>query len=121
MKKIVRPLLLTLLSALVILPAAAQELTVISSPYLHADDSVLVFIPAQYADNYSDRYCAECCGDPEAVPALFLLHGWSGCYSNWADKSDLQRVAISRPSRRRGRGSKAPSRPSAAGVRRPRD
>ena len=89
MKKILWALLATFL----FLPAAAQELVVISSSALHADDSILVFVPAQYADNYSDRYCRECSGDPEAVPALFLLHGWSGCYRNWADKSDLQAVA----------------------------
>lgn len=91
MKKI----LWAVLAALLFLPATAQELVVISSSALHADDSVLVFIPEQYADNYSDRYCVECCGDPESVPALFLLHGWSGCYSNWADRCDLQRVADS--------------------------
>ena len=91
MKKI----LWAVLTALFILPAAAQELVVISSPALHADDSVLVFIPAQYADNYSDRYCVDCCGEPEAVPTLFLLHGWSGCYRDWSNKSDIQRVADS--------------------------
>ena len=89
MKKIV----LTLLVALCAWWAQAQQLVVISSPYLHADDSVLVFIPAQYAANYEAEYCVECCGDPDPVPALFLLHGWSGCYRNWADKSDLQAVA----------------------------
>ena len=89
MKKIV----LTLLVALCAWWAQAQQLVVISSPYLHADDSVLVFIPEQYASNYEAEYCVECCGDPDPVPALFLLHGWSGCYRNWADKSDLQTVA----------------------------
>ena len=91
MKKIVW----TALSLLFLLPAAAQELTVISSPALHADDSVLVFIPEQYADTFSDRYCVECCGEPDPVPALFLLHGWSGCYRDWSNKCDLQRVADS--------------------------
>ena len=89
MKKI----LWAVLAALLFLPATAQELVVISSSALHADDSVLVFIPEQYADNYSDRYCVECCGDPDPVPALFLLHGWSGCYRNWSDYYDLQQIA----------------------------
>ena len=55
MKKI----LWAFLATLIFLPAGAQELIVISSPALHADDSILVFIPVQYADNYSDRYCEE--------------------------------------------------------------
>ena len=78
---------------LCVFTAGAQQLVVISSPHLHADDSVLVFIPQQFEANYAEEYCVECCGDPDPVPALFLLHGWSGCYRNWADKSDLQRVA----------------------------
>jgi S-formylglutathione hydrolase FrmB len=89
MKKFV----LTLLVALCAWWAQAQQLVVISSPHLHADDSVLVFIPEQYASSYEAEYCVECCGDPDPVPALFLLHGWSGCYRNWADKSDLQAIA----------------------------
>ncbi len=89
MKKIVVSLLVVLCAFV----AHAQQLVVISSPNLHADDSVLVFIPSQVAGNYAEEYCVECCGDPEPVPALFLLHGWSGCYRNWADKSDLQTVA----------------------------
>ena len=79
--------------ALAFLTAQAQQLVVISSPNLHADDSVLVFIPEQVAANYAAEYCVECCGDPDPVPALFLLHGWSGCYRDWSRKSDLQAVA----------------------------
>ena len=89
MKKILTvALLLTAFCA-----APAQELIVISSPNLHADDSVLVFVPEKYQANYSDKYCLECFGDPDPVPALYLLHGWSGCYSNWRDKSDIQAFA----------------------------
>ena len=73
--------------------AGAQQLVVIQSPNLHCNDSVLVFIPQQYEDNYSDRYCVECCGEPAAVPALFLLHGWSGCFRDWSNKYDIQQVA----------------------------
>ena len=89
MKKIVWAILFTLC----FLTAQAQELVVISSPSLHTDDSVLVFIPQAYQANYAEEYCVECCGDPEAVPALFLLHGWSGCYRDWSNKCDLQAVA----------------------------
>ena len=63
--------------------ATAQKLTVIRSSHLHCDDSVLVFIPSQNADNYKES----------SLPALYLLHGWSGCYRNWADKSDIQKAA----------------------------
>ena len=89
MKKIIGTALLLLLA----LGARAQQLVVISSPNLHADDSVLVFIPQQYEDNYSDRYCVDCCGEPDPVPALFLLHGWSGCYRDWRNHYDIQQIA----------------------------
>jgi S-formylglutathione hydrolase FrmB len=89
MKKIIGTALLLLLA----LGARAQQLVVISSPNLHADDSVLVFIPQQFEDNYSDRYCVDCCGEPDPVPALFLLHGWSGCYRDWRNHYDIQQIA----------------------------
>lgn len=91
MKKI----LLTFLAASLALTLSAQDLIVIESPNLHCDDSVLVFIPQQFAFQYAAEYCVECCGDPEPVPALFLLHGWSGCFRDWSRKSDLQAVADS--------------------------
>jgi len=83
----------TLLLGCVTLLANAQELIVIESPNLHENDSILVFIPQQLAANYAPEYCVECCGEPDPAPALFLLHGWAGCYRNWSDKSDLQKVA----------------------------
>ena len=89
MKKIVW----TLLLACFALSAAAQDLIVIESPNLHENDSILVFIPEKYQSNYAAEYCVECCGDPDPVPALFLLHGWSGCYRDWSNKTDLQKVA----------------------------
>ena len=89
MKKYLWSALLALLPLL----AGAQQLVVIPSPNLHADDSVLVFIPQQYESQFSDRYCVECCGDPDPVPALFLLHGWSGCFRDWSNKYDIQQVA----------------------------
>ena len=89
MKKI----MLTALTVLLSLVASAQELVVITSPNLHTNDSVLVFIPQQYAANYAPEYCVECMGEPESIPALFLLHGWSGCYRDWSNKYDIQQVA----------------------------
>lgn len=91
MKKI----LLTLLCVVLALTVHAQDLLVFESENLHQNDSVLVFVPQRFAANYAEEYCVECCGDPEPVPALFLLHGWSGWYSNWAEKCDLQAVADS--------------------------
>ena len=89
MKKI----MLTALAVLLSLVASAQELVVITSPNLHTNDSVLVFIPQQYAAYYAPEYCVECMGEPESIPALFLLHGWSGCYRDWSNKYDIQQVA----------------------------
>ena len=66
----------------------AQELIIISSDLLKCDDSILVFTPGH------SRYCNKSDDNTtEAIPTLFLLHGWSGCYRNWADKSDLQQVS----------------------------
>ncbi|MBQ0124490.1 MAG: prolyl oligopeptidase family serine peptidase [Bacteroidales bacterium] len=78
-----KKLLVTVIAVLVALSANARKLIVIDSQHLHCHDSVLVFIPQQNAENYAEA----------SLPALFLLHGWSGCYSNWADKSDLQKAA----------------------------
>ena len=57
----------------------AQEQIVISSPWLHTNDTILVFTP-QHAP--SGKGC----------PTLFLLHGWSGDYSNWSTRVPLQEV-----------------------------
>ena len=89
-KYILLPLL-----ALLAFEAGAQQITVISSENLHCDDTVKVYIPSQVAANYAPEYCVECCGEPEAAPALFLLHGWAGNWRNWGDKSDLQRISDS--------------------------
>lgn len=89
MKKIIGILLLSLLAP----GAGAQELIVIASPHLHTNDSVLVFIPQQFESNYAPEYCVDCLGEPDPVPALFLLHGWSGCYRDWSNHYDLQQIA----------------------------
>ncbi len=89
MKKI----LLALLGMTLALSAGAQELIVIESRHLPCNDSVLVFVPQRFEANYAPEYCVECCGDPDPVPTLFLLHGWSGCYRDWSDHYDLQKIA----------------------------
>ena len=55
-----------------------KELIVIESKHLACNDSILVFSPALIN---------------EKTPTIFLLHGWSGCYSNWSDKFDLQEIS----------------------------
>ena len=49
------------------------------SPNLHCTDSVLVFSPSAEKD----------------LPTLFLLHGFSGKYSDWSRHTDLQAAAES--------------------------
>ncbi len=76
---------LFLLISLAILPLSkigAQELLVIKSHFLKCDDSVLVFTPADFS--------SEKMGE---TPALFLLHGWSGNYKNWSEKTDIQAMS----------------------------
>lgn len=56
----------------------AQEQIIIESQYLKCNDTVLVFTPSNVN---------------EKSPTLFLLHGWSGAYSNWSSKTDIQKVS----------------------------
>ena len=53
---------------------------VISSEHLRCDDTLLVFSPS---------------GKEKArdLPVLFLLHGWSGNYTDWSRNKDLQKLA----------------------------
>lgn len=67
-------ILITILAAV---QASAQELIVFDSPNLHCTDSVLVFSPAQNTT-------------AKDLPTLFLLHGFSGKYSDWSTHMDIQ-------------------------------
>jgi len=58
----------------------AQERIVFSSPHLKTNDTVLVFTPQQYEQG-------------KTFPTLYLLHGWSGNYSNWSKRVLLQEVS----------------------------
>lgn len=64
------------------LASIAQERIVFHSANLKCDDTVLVFKPKE-PGKYSS----------EATPLLFLLHGWSGKYSDWSRKVDLQKIS----------------------------
>jgi len=56
-----------------------QKKIVVESKNLKTNDTVLVFTPKTYnADS------------KETIPALFLLHGWSGCWRDWSNKTDIQ-------------------------------
>ena len=71
-----------LFSLLIALPGIlfAQEQIVISSPYLKTNDTILVYTPTGYPQG-------------SACPTLYLLHGWSGDYSNWSTRVQLQEVS----------------------------
>ena len=57
----------------------AQEIIILSSPHLKTNDTVLVFTPEHYQSG-------------KTYPTLYLLHGWSGNYSNWSTRVPLQEV-----------------------------
>ena len=59
---------------------SAQEQIVFSSPFLQTNDTVLIFTPFGYEAGNRN-------------PTLFLLHGWSGDYSNWNNRVPLQEVS----------------------------
>ena len=65
----------------IVLPCAlcAQQQLVISSPYLKTNDTILIFTPQGYQPDQS-------------YPTLYLLHGWSGDYTNWSARVPLQQV-----------------------------
>ncbi|PKP06375.1 MAG: esterase [Bacteroidetes bacterium HGW-Bacteroidetes-5] len=79
MKTIIKKLLFLAVFAAVG-TANAQEFIVFESKHLKCNDSVLVFTPANAVPG-------------DVTPALFLLHGWSGNYKNWRDKTDIQAVS----------------------------
>ena len=58
----------------------AQEQIVFSSPFLKTNDTVLVFTPQHHQQG-------------KTFPTLYLLHGWSGNYSNWSTRVPLQEVS----------------------------
>lgn len=73
-----RLLLITLLIFLGASRLFAQEQIIIESEYLKCNDTVLVFTPTTINAK---------------TPALYLLHGWSGKYSNWSKKTDIQALS----------------------------
>ena len=74
--------LLIIAAALATIQAMAQDMLVFRSENLHCAATVLVFSPSGRS---AER----------AVPTLFLLHGYSGKYSDWSSHMDLQAVSDS--------------------------
>lgn len=67
-----------------LLPAAAQsriETCTVPSTILGTEKTCTVYLPAGY-DTSGEQY-----------PVLYLLHGASGCHTDWVRKGDLQRIA----------------------------
>ncbi|PKP41258.1 MAG: hypothetical protein CVT93_08935 [Bacteroidetes bacterium HGW-Bacteroidetes-10] len=62
-------------------PSFAQRQIVINSSNLKCNDTVLVFTPKGWSS------------EMESAPALFLLHGWSGDWSNWSKRADIQSMS----------------------------
>ncbi len=60
------------------------ELIVIESSNLKCNDSILVFSPQCLSKEIAQG---------KAIPTLFLLHGWSGCYKDWSNKHDIQQIS----------------------------
>lgn len=60
----------------------AQDTLKFNEPYLPSENKVLVFIPHNFA------------ASPDSVkhsyPLMFLLHGYSGTYTDWSSNTDLQ-------------------------------
>ncbi|MGE5435757.1 MAG: alpha/beta hydrolase [Syntrophothermus sp.] len=59
----------------------SQELFIIESEYLPANDTIKVFVPTNY----------DMIG--ESLPLVFMLHGWDGNYNQWSEITDLQKYS----------------------------
>jgi len=73
-----RLLIITLVAFLGANKLFAQEQIIIESEYLKCNDTVLIFTPTIIN---------------EKSPALFILNGWSGKYSDWSKKTDIQALS----------------------------
>ncbi len=77
---------LPILAAILITAVAAQaqsriETCTIPSRILGTEKNCTVYLPAGY-DTSGEQY-----------PVLYLLHGASGCHTDWTQKGDMQRIA----------------------------
>ncbi|WP_290541064.1 alpha/beta hydrolase family protein [Alistipes sp.] len=79
-----KPLITTLFALAAVLTSGAQSRTetyTFASAILGAEKSCTVYLP----DGYDNT--------PESYPVLYLLHGASGCHTDWTRKGDLRRIA----------------------------
>ena len=79
-----KPLITALFALTTALTAGAQSRTEVytfRSEVLGAEKSCTVYLPDGY-----DR-------SQESYPVLYLLHGASGCHTDWTQKGDLRRIA----------------------------
>ena len=81
MKKTLVTALLALTAALTAGAQSRTEVCTFPSEVLGAEKSCTVYLPDGY-----DR-------SQESYPVLYLLHGASGCHTDWTQKGDLRRIA----------------------------
>ena len=81
MKKTLVIALLALTAALTAGAQSRTEVCTFPSEVLGAEKSCTVYLPDGY-----DR-------SQESYPVLYLLHGASGCHTDWTQKGDLRRIA----------------------------
>ena len=81
MKKTLVTALLALTAALTAGAQSRTEVYTFPSEVLGAEKSCTVYLPDGY-----DR-------SQESYPVLYLLHGASGCHTDWTQKGDLRRIA----------------------------
>jgi S-formylglutathione hydrolase FrmB len=81
-----KSIITALIATLPLLSIEAQERIVIESSNLKCNDTVLVYTPR-------DKFTPSDPAIDGKMPALFLLHGWSGKYSDWSRRADIQHYA----------------------------
>ena len=81
MKKLLTTALLALTAALTAGAQSRTEVCTFPSEVLGAEKSCTVYLPDGY-----DR-------SQESYPVLYLLHGASGCHTDWTQTGDLRRIA----------------------------
>lgn len=91
MNNFIRLLAATIVVSTSLTAGATRRVHVIKSDNLHCNDSIVVYSP-----DVKGNCCRQACcknDNPEALPVLFLLHGWSGSWRDWESHTDLQALS----------------------------
>ncbi|MGM9736588.1 MAG: alpha/beta hydrolase [Candidatus Cryptobacteroides sp.] len=88
MKTTIRTITLFLAILLPLGASASRTVHVIESPNLHCNDTIVVYSPD--TRTCCDKSASCCDARQDALPVLFLLHGYGATWRSWEEHTDLQ-------------------------------